>query len=66
MHRESTNQLRQLENIDIFIAATQAVKEMRRYLKMDEVEVGTIQIEDLKETVVNAFEDIREDNDETA
>jgi hypothetical protein len=48
------------------MAATQAAKEMRRYLKMDEVEACTIQIEDLEETVVNAFEDIGEDEDETA
>jgi formamidopyrimidine-DNA glycosylase len=48
------------------MAATQAAKEMRRYLKMDEVEANTIQIEDLEETIVNAFEDIEEDEDETA
>jgi hypothetical protein len=38
MHRESTNQLGQLEIVDIFITATQVAKEMRRYLKIDEVE----------------------------
>ena len=42
MHRESTNQLGQLENVDIFMAATQAAKKMRRYLKTDKVETGTI------------------------
>jgi hypothetical protein len=48
------------------MVATQAAKEMRRYLKMDKVETSTIQIENLEETVVNAFEDIGEDEDETA
>ena len=66
MHRESTNQLGQLENADIFMAATQAAKEMRRYLKMDEVEAGSVQIEDLEETVVNDIEGIEEDEDESA
>jgi hypothetical protein len=65
MDKESTNQLGELENVDIFMAATQVAKEMRRYLKMDEVEACTIQIEDLEETVVNTFEDIGEDEDET-
>jgi len=66
MHRESKNELGQLENADIFMAATQAAKEMRRYLKMDKVEAGNVQIEDLEETSVNAFEDIEEDEDESA
>ena len=66
MRRESRNELGQLENADIFMAATQAAKEMRRYLKMDEVEAGNVQIEDLEETSVNAFEDIGEDEDESA
>lgn len=48
------------------MTATHAVIEMIRYLKMDEIEVGTIQIKDLEETVVNAFEDIREYEDESA
>ena len=48
------------------MAATQATKEMKRYLKMEEVEAWTIQIEDLEEIVENAFEDIREDEDESA
>ena len=47
------------------MAATQAAKEMRRYLKIDEVEAKTMQIEDLEETVVNAFEDVGEDEDES-
>jgi len=64
MHREGTNQFVQLVNIDIFIAATQATNYMRRYLKMDEVEVKTIQIKDLEKTMVNIFEDIREYEDE--
>ena len=66
MQRESTNQLGQLENADIFMAATQAAKEMRRYLKMDKVEAGSVQIEDLEETVVNDIEGIEEDEDESA
>ena len=48
------------------MAATQTQKEMRRYLKIDEVETRTIQIEDLEEIVVNAFKDIGEDDDEIA
>ena len=46
------------------MAATQTAKEMKKYLKMDKVKAGTIQIEDLKETTVNAFEDVGEDEDE--
>ena len=48
------------------MATIQSAKEMSRYLKMDEVEAKTIQIEDLEETVVNIFEDIGEDEDESA
>ena len=48
------------------MAAIQTQKEMRRYLKIDEVETITIQIEDLEEIVVNAFEDTGEDDDEIA
>lgn len=48
------------------MATIQTAKEMSRYLKMDEVEAKTIQIEDLEETVVNIFEDIGEDEDESA
>ena len=47
------------------MAATQTTKKMRGYLKMDKVEAWTIQIEDLEETVVNAFENIREDENES-
>ena len=31
------------------MAATQAAKEMRRYLKMKEVQAGSIQIEDVEQ-----------------
>lgn len=48
MHRESRNQLGQLKYIDIFISITQITKDMRSNLKMNEVEVRTIQIKDLK------------------
>ena len=48
------------------MATIQTAKEMSRYLKMDEVEAKIIQIEDLEETVVNIFEDIGEDEDESA
>jgi len=50
---ESTNQLGQLDNAEYFMVATQVAKEMKRYLKMDNVEVVGVQIEDIKETVVN-------------
>ena len=60
---ESTNQLGQFENVDIFMATTQATKEMRRYLKMDEVEVGSVEIEDIEETMVNDIESVEEDED---
>lgn len=63
MHMESTNQLGQLESTDIYMAATQAAKEMRRYLKMDDVEAGRLQIEDIEETMVNDIEVIDEDED---
>lgn len=47
------------------MAAIQVAKEMRKYLKMDEVKVGAMQIEDLKEIVINEFKDITEDEDES-
>ena len=59
MHRESRNQLGQLKYIDIFISITQITKDMRSNLKMNEVEVRTIQIKDLKKTVINDSEDIK-------
>ena len=37
---------------------------MSRYLKMDEIEACTIQIENLKNTVVNKFEDLEENVDD--
>ena len=43
------------------MATTQAAKEMRRYLKMDEVETGSVEIEDIEETVVNDIESLEED-----
>ena len=63
MHMDSTNQLGQFENADIFMVATQAAKEMKRYLKMDEVEAINVEIEDIEETVVNDIESVREDED---
>jgi len=45
------------------MATTQATKEMRRYLKMDEVEGGRVQIEDIQETMVNDIEGLEEDED---
>ena len=45
------------------MATTQAAKEMRRYLKMDEVEAGSVEIEDIEETVVNDIESVEEDED---
>ena len=63
MHMESTNQLGQFENVDNFMAATQAAKEMRRYLKMDKIEAGSLEIEDIEETVVNDIESVEEDED---
>jgi len=35
---ESINQLEQLENVDTFMATIQSTKQMRRYLKIDEVQ----------------------------
>ena len=69
MYKKNTNKFEQLKNIDIFMVVTQAAKEMtqmRRYLKMDEVEAWTIQIEDLEEPVTNVFENIGEYEDENA
>jgi enamine deaminase RidA (YjgF/YER057c/UK114 family) len=66
MHKESTNQFGQLENVDTCIKTTQTAKEMRRYLKMDDVKVWTIWIEDLKKTMINAFEDIGENKHESS
>ena len=63
MHMENTNELGQFENADIFMATTQAKKEMRRYLKMDEIEAGSVEIEDIEETVVNNIESVEEDED---
>ena len=48
IHRESTNQLEQLENVDIFMTTIQAAKEITIYLKIDEFEGETMQIEALK------------------
>jgi len=42
--------------MNIFMATTQAARKMRKYLKMDEVEVRTIKIEDLEKIEVNVFE----------
>ena len=53
----------QLENANIFMAAIQAAKEMRRYLKMDEIEAGSVEIEDIEETMVNDIESVEEDED---
>ena len=61
---ESTNQLEQVDNVNIFVAPKQVVKEMRIYLRMDEVQLITVQIEDLKETVINECEDIDEDEED--
>jgi hypothetical protein len=47
------------------MATTQAAKEMRRYMKMNKIEAITILIEDLEETVVNTFEDIKKNEDES-
>ena len=47
MHKESTYRFGQLKNIDLIMIATLVVNEMRRYIKMDDVEVGTMQIENL-------------------
>lgn len=66
MHKESINQLGKLQNANMFMAATQATKKMRKYLKIDKVEVGTVKIEDLEETVVYAFENVKEDEDDCA
>jgi len=49
-----------------FMAATQAAKEMRRYLKMDEVEAGNEKIEDIEEMVVNDIEGPGDDEDSSA
>lgn len=66
MHKESINQLGKLQNANMIMAATQATKKMRKYLKIDKVEVGTVKIEDLEETVVYAFENVKEDEDDCA
>jgi hypothetical protein len=50
MQRESSEYIGQLHKPDIFLAAVQAAKEMRRYLKLDE---GITPIEDIEETTVN-------------
>ena len=63
MCMESTNQLGQFENADIFMVATQIAKKMRRYLKMDEVEAGSVEIEDIEETMVNDVESLEEDEE---
>ena len=63
MRMEITNQLGQFENANIFMAATQAAKEMRRYVKMDEVEARSVEIEDIEETVVNDIESLEEDEE---
>lgn len=52
-HRENSAQLGHLENSNIFVAVTQAAKELRRYIKMKEVQAGSIQIEDVERTTVN-------------
>jgi len=55
-----------LENVDSFIEAIQATKEMRRYLKMDEVEARKVQIEDTEEIVVDDIEGLEKDEDPSA
>ena len=45
------------------MATTQAANEMRRYLKMDEVEARSVEIEDIEETVVNDIESLEEDEE---
>lgn len=42
----------------------QTAKEIKKCLKMDKIEALTMQIEDLKESVVNSFEDITKNKDE--
>jgi hypothetical protein len=42
IHRDHSNQLGQLENVDIYMIATQAAKEMRKHLKIDKIEVETM------------------------
>ena len=39
MHRNNTNKLGQLKIVDIFMTPIQAVKEMKKYQKINEVEV---------------------------
>jgi len=48
------------------MVVTQVAKEMRRYLKLDEVEARRVQIEDIKETMVNDIEGPRDDEDSSA
>ena len=47
------------------MAATHAAKELKKCLKINEIEARTMQIEDLEKFVINAFEDIRKDEDES-
>jgi hypothetical protein len=57
MQRESSEYIGQLHQPDIFLAAVQAAKEMRRYLKLDE---GITPIEDIRETIINEAKMIEE------
>jgi hypothetical protein len=53
MQEKSTVYLGQIELLDIFLAAVQVIKEMRRYMKLDDVEKGITAIHDVEETIVN-------------
>lgn len=66
MHRQNINQLKKLHNVDVFMAATQVAKEMRRYLTTYKIEAKIMQIEDLEGSVVNHIKDIKEDEDASA
>lgn len=66
MQTESRNQLGDLGNSDIFMAATQAAKEMRRYLRMKEVEAGNMLFEDLEGTEVNENDGVEEEEELSA
>ena len=65
MHRNNTNKLGQLKIVDIFMTPIQAVKEMKKYQKINEVEVWSMQIEDLEGIEVNELEDIEENDDQS-
>lgn len=58
MWRECLKQVWQLENVKFFMATTQATKNMRRYLRMDDVEVDITKIKDIEHIMAN--EDIKD------